>query len=266
MRSFRVVPWLRERDPGFAALRRAGRAAVVMPTMFAIGMEVIGNPAVATFAAFGSFAMLLLVDFTGPMRERLLAETALAVVGAGFVAAGTLASRSTAIATVAMAVVVFGVVFSGVVSSVLASATTALLLAFILPVSLPGTISSIPDRLAGWGIASGAALLAVGLLWPTPERNRLRTAAIEACRALAERLRSEVTHDLSRASTSPAGQLDAAVARSDEAVDRLQGVFFATPYRPTGLSAAARTLVRLVDELRWLNGIVVESASQRGGV
>src|SRR3954465_3376608 len=103
MRSFRVVPWLRERDPGFAALRRAGRAAVVMPTMFAIGMEVIGNLAVATFAAFGSFAMLLLVDFTGPMRERLLAQTALAVVGAGLVAAGTLASRAPGALGVAVA-------------------------------------------------------------------------------------------------------------------------------------------------------------------
>ena len=37
---------------------------------------------VATFAAFGSFAMLLLVDFGGPMRDRLQAQAALAVVGA----------------------------------------------------------------------------------------------------------------------------------------------------------------------------------------
>ena len=38
-----------------------------MPALFALGEEVIGNPAVATFAAFGSFAMLLLVDFGGPI-------------------------------------------------------------------------------------------------------------------------------------------------------------------------------------------------------
>src|SRR4051812_24312716 len=259
MRSFRVVPWLRERDPGFAALRRAGRAAVVMPAMFAIGMEVIGNPAVATFAAFGSFAMLLLVDFTGPMRERLLAETALAVVGAGFVAAGTLASRSTAIATVAMAVVAFGVVFSGVVSSVVASATTALLLAFILPVSLPGTVSSIPDRLVGWGLAAGGALLAITFLWPAPAQNRLRGAAIGACRALGERLRVEVDFALGRASRD---DLDAAVARADAAVARLDDVFFATPYRPTGLSTADRTVVRLVDEVKWLDSVVVGAGSE----
>ncbi len=60
--------WLAERDRDLAALRRAGRTAIVMPAMFAIGEEVIGNPVLATFAAFGSFAMLLLVDFGGPLR------------------------------------------------------------------------------------------------------------------------------------------------------------------------------------------------------
>src|SRR6185436_19101747 len=89
-----AVAWLRERDRGFAALRRAGRAALVMPAMFALGDLVIGNPAFATFAAFGSFAMLLLVDFAGPMRARLQAQAALAVTGGVFVCLGTLASRS----------------------------------------------------------------------------------------------------------------------------------------------------------------------------
>jgi hypothetical protein len=52
-----------------------------MPAMFALGDKVIGNPQLASFAAFGSFAMLLLVDFGGPMAERLQAEAALAVTG-----------------------------------------------------------------------------------------------------------------------------------------------------------------------------------------
>ena len=69
--------WLGQRDRGFAALRRATRTAIIMPAMFAVGDKVIGNPQVATFAAFGSFAMLLLVDFGGPMAERLQAQAAL---------------------------------------------------------------------------------------------------------------------------------------------------------------------------------------------
>ena len=73
--------WLGQRDRGFAALRRAARTAIIMPAMFALGDKVIGNPQAATFAAFGSFAMLLLVDFGGPMAERLQAQAALAVAG-----------------------------------------------------------------------------------------------------------------------------------------------------------------------------------------
>jgi uncharacterized membrane protein YccC len=217
-----------------------------MPAMFALGAVVIDNPILATFAAFGSFAMLLLVDFTGPMRARLQAQAALALTGAVFVCVGTLASRSPWLAAAAMAVVAFGVIFAGVVSSVLAGATTALLLAFILPVSLPGPASSIPDRLMGWGLAAAASLLAVALLWPAPVRDPVRTAAIAACRAVAARLR---------------GETDSA----DEAVHAVHGVFFATPYRPTGLSTAARAVVRLVDELRWLNTIVVELSPQAAG-
>jgi hypothetical protein len=61
----RVLHLLVDHDRDFAALRRAGRTAIVMPAMFALGARVIGDPDVSTFAAFGSFAMLLLVDFGG---------------------------------------------------------------------------------------------------------------------------------------------------------------------------------------------------------
>ena len=167
-----------------------------MPAMFALGALVIDNPAFATFAAFGSFAMLLLVDFAGPMRARLQAQAALAVTGGVFVCVGTLASRSAWLAAVAMALVAFAVLFAGVVSSVLAGATTSLLLAFILPVSLPAPSSAIPDRLAGWGAASAAALLAIALLWPAPARDPVRAAAIAGCRAVAARLRLQVAYHL----------------------------------------------------------------------
>jgi uncharacterized membrane protein YccC len=255
-----LLQWLRQRDRDLVALRRAGRAAIVMPAMFALGEEVIGNPEVATFAAFGSFAMLLLVDFGGPMRHRLQSEAALALVGCVFVCLGTLVSQSVWLATAAMAVVGFGVIFAGVVSSVLAGATTSLLLAFILPATLAGPASAVPDRLAGWAMASGAALLAVGLLWPAPAREPLRSAAARACRALAGRLRAEVAQVRGDGNASLGGELERCVAGAEDAVSALRREFLATPYRPTGLSTSARTIVRLVDEVDWLNAIVVVSA------
>ena len=258
--------WLGQRDRGLAALRRATRAAIIMPAMFALGDKVIGNPQLATFAAFGSFAMLLLVDFGGPMAERLQAEAALAVTGGVFVCLATLASRTAWLAAVAMAVAGFGVIFAGVVSSVLAGATTALLLAFILPVSLAAPASAVPGRLAGWGMAAGVALVAAALLWPAPARDRLRGAAAAACRALAARLRAGVAYLLSGVDGQFALDRDHAAAQSDQAVEALRSAFLATPYRPTGLSTPARTTVRLVDELIWLNGIVIQPGLHRDGV
>jgi len=258
--------WLGQRDRGFAALRRATRAAIVMPAMFALGEKVIGNPQVATFAAFGSFAMLLLVDFGGPMAERLQALAALAVTGGVFVCLATLASQTVWLAAVTMAVVGFGVIFAGVVSSVLAGATTALLLAFILPVSLAAPPSAVPGRLAGWGMAAGAALVATALLWPAPARDRLRGAAAAACRALAAQLTAGIAYLLSGMDEQSALDRDHAAAKSDQAVEALRSTFLATPYRPTGLSTPARTTVRLVDELNWLNSIVIQPGLHRDGV
>ncbi len=258
--------WLGQRDRGFAALRRATRTAIIMPAMFALGDKVIGNPQLATFAAFGSFAMLLLVDFGGSMAERLQAEAALAVTGGVFVCLATLASQTAWLAAVAMAVVGFGVIFAGVVSSVLAGATTALLLAFILPVSLAAPASAVPDRLAGWGMAGGVALVATALLWPAPARDRLRGAAAAACRALAARLRAGVAYLLSGMDEQFALDRDHAAAQADQAVEALRRAFLATPYRPTGLSTPARTTVRLVDELIWLNSIVIQPGLHRDGV
>ncbi|HWD25365.1 MAG TPA: FUSC family protein, partial [Acidimicrobiales bacterium] len=241
-----------EHDRGYLALRRATRTAIVMPATFAIAEKVIGNPVMATFAAFGSFALLLLVDFSGPMRDRLRAQAALAGVGAVLVVLGTLVSRTTWLAALAMVVVAFGVLFSGVVSSVLAGATTALLLAFILPVTFSGSASSIPDRLAGWGMASGASLVAISLIWPSPASDPLRSRAILACRALAERLRVDVAYILDGAGVPSEAEHELVIGRADDAMQALQQTFLATPYRPTGLGTAARSVVRLVDELKSL--------------
>src|SRR5882672_12901914 len=107
------VRWLGQRDRGFAALRRATRAAIIMPSMFALGDKVIGNPQLATFAAFGSFAMLLLVDFSGTIKDRITDQAALGVACAVLICLGTLASRTTWLAAAAMALVAFGVLFAG---------------------------------------------------------------------------------------------------------------------------------------------------------
>ena len=43
-----------------------------MPTVFALTHFAFSNPQVALFGAFGSFALLLLVEFTGRPRTRIV--------------------------------------------------------------------------------------------------------------------------------------------------------------------------------------------------
>jgi uncharacterized membrane protein YccC len=232
--------------------------------MFALGDKVIGNPVLATFAAFGSFAMLLLVDFQGPIRDRVLDQAALGVACAALISLATVVSRTTWLAVLGMAVVAFAVLFAGVVSSVLTGASTALLLSFILPVTLAGPPSTIPDRVAGWGLAAVASLFAISLLWPSPSSNPLRAATIGACQAIAARLRAQIEYATggrdAEAEADAERLRDQAVARSDDAIARMESLFFATPYRPNGLTTDARALIRVIDELRWLNAIVLRSA------
>lgn len=257
------LQWLSSRDRDLAALRRSGRAAIAMPAMFALGKEVIANPVIATFAAFGSFAMLLLVDFPGPLRDRLRAQAALSLAGFALVSLGTLAARSVWLSTLAMAVVGFAVIFAGAISSVMASATFSLLLSFILPVTISAPLSTLPDRLEGWAMASGAALIAVAALWPTPQRGPLREAATRACRALAARLHADAAYLLSGRDEALAHDHERAVEEADEAVAAMHRVFLATPYRPASLSTSGRTIIRLVDELGWLGAIVAQAAPHR---
>ncbi|MEU2350657.1 FUSC family protein, partial [Modestobacter sp. NPDC013298] len=248
--------WLRSRDPGLRATRRAVRTAIVMPALFALGTEVVGDATVATFAAFGSFALLLFADFGGSLADRLAAQLTLTALGGVFVCTATVASRSAWSAATAMLVVGFGVLFAGVVSSALAGASTSALLAFVLPVTTPGGLDTLPDRLAGWLLAGAVSLPAVTLLWPAPATDPLRDAAAEACRRLSARLTAEPATGREAGSTAAAAARDA-----DEAVAALRRVFLATPYRPSGLGTAARAVVRLVDEVQWLAGVLDDAAA-----
>ncbi|PYC80259.1 FUSC family protein [Streptomyces tateyamensis] len=282
-----MFDWLRAHDPDLAATRRAGRTALVMPALFAFCTEVLHAPTVAGYAAFGGISMLLLVDFSGPMAARLRAQAGLALAWAVLITLGTLAAGKLWLAVTATVLVGFAVLFAGVVSSVLAGSSTALLLAFVLPVSAPAPLGQLPERLAGAGLAALVALPAVALLWPRPVADPLRAPAALVCRAAAQQLRLDTARlDTARLDTgrvdsagldtgrpggagghtahpgaadrSTAADCWMAAERTAEAATALRTAFDATPYRPTGLSLSSRALVRLVDELTWLCAVVAD--------
>lgn len=265
IRLGRPLAWLRTHDPELAATRRAARTALVMPALFAFCSQVLHSPTMATFAAFGSFSMLLLVEFTGPMVQRLRAHLGLALAWAVLISLSTLVARTTWLAVTITVVVGFLVLFSGVVSSVLAEATTALLLAFVLPVASPAPLSQLPDRLAGAGLAAAGAMLAISLLWPRPATDPLGPHAARVCRTAAAQLRADADRLTGEPDAPSTRQCKDTADQAVAAASDLRTAFDATPYRPTGLSTSSRALVRLVDELTWLSTIVADSSPPHSG-
>ena len=234
--------------PNLAALKSAARAAIVIPLVFALADKVIQQPQTSIIAAFGSFALLVFVEFAGPPRNRLIAYAGLACVGAGFITLGTLCSRNPLLAAVAMAAVGFVTLFAGVINGYFAAASTAAILTFVLPVTIPAPNSAILDRLEGWGLATVAGVGAMMLLWPPRWRADLQRDAAGALRAVADYV------DADGDRSEPDAQ------RARDAVDGLGRSFLGTQHRPTGPTAPTAALASLPDELDWLLSFLTPSA------
>ncbi len=145
-----VTAWFRAKDPDLLAVKRSVRAAVFVPLVFGITHLASSNAQLSLFGAFGSFALLLMVDFAGRPRTRLSSYAILFVAGAAFIALGTVVSTNKVSAVVAMAVVGFVVLFAGIISPQAATGSTAASLLFVLPVAVAQPASAVGPRLVGW--------------------------------------------------------------------------------------------------------------------
>src|SRR5712671_536540 len=226
-------------DPGFAALRRAARAAIVIPPVLAFNTLVLHGGQNVIFAVFGCFALLVMSDFGGQRPAR-----ALAYLTATF---GTLASASTVLATTVMFVVGFVIAFSRVFGGYVAAAQTGMLLSFVIAVSIPAPASAIPARVGGWVMAGIISTLAGVLLWPRFERVKLRKHAAKACLAIANLVEALRMND-----REVPGLLE--VARQAERAAR--EAYTATAKRPAGPTRRDRAFVQLLTELQRVVDIV----------
>jgi uncharacterized membrane protein YccC len=234
------------------AALRAVRATLVVPGLFAFSYKVIGDPQVATFAAFGGFATLVMASFGGRVRDKLIAHLGLALAGSVLLIIGTAVNAVVPLAAAAALVVVFCVLFAGVIGPNAASGGIAALLAFVLPAASPGTLAMIPSRLEGWWMASIIGTIAVLLLSPRSPGAVLRTAAAKCAATLAEELGAAMRgEDLTNARST-------AVA----AKRNLLTTFNATPYRPTGLAAADQALANLVSLLDWCTVTICDELAE----
>ena len=232
---------------------RALRATIVMPGLLALTFEVIGDPQMALFAVFGSFATLVMAAFGGTRRDKAVAHLGLAVTGSAALMIGTVVSSTAWLAAIVTIPVAFVIFFAGVAGPNAASGVTPALLAYVLAVASPGAVSTLPSRLAGWWLASAVSTAAILLLSPRSPGDRLRAAAAATAAALARQLEAAVGGE-----ATPAHR-EASIAAKHE----LRTQFAATPYRPTGLATADQGLANVVELLEWCSGLICDALDGR---
>ncbi|MGE2691946.1 FUSC family protein [Mycolicibacterium pulveris] len=242
----RGVDRIRQRDPEYDALRRATRAAVVLPIAAAVSFAVAGDSQTPMFTIFGSVALLIVVDFPGNRPARALAYGGLGLNGAVLITLGTLVAPHPWLAVVVMFLLGVAVTFSGVLSEIIAAGQRATLLTFVLPVCTP--VGPIPERLLGWLIALAVCVPAALFLLPPRHHDELRDNAAAVCTKLADALEGAAT-----------------VKEVTRAMNALWETFLNADFRPVALSAGSRALVRVVDDLGYLSDRLTDDTGQQLG-
>jgi len=239
----RVADRVQQRDPEHDALRRATRAAIVLPIAAAVSFAVGGGSQTPLFTIFGSVALLILVDFPGNRPARAVAYGGLGLNGAVLITLGTLVSPYPWVSVAAMFVLGVAVIFAGVLSEIVAAGQRATLLLFVLPACTP--VGPIPERLLGWAIALALCVPASLFLLPPRHHGELRRHAATVCRTLADSLEGTAKpKDVTRA------------------MNALWDNYIGADYRPVALTAGSRALVRVVDDLGWLSDRITEGSGR----
>jgi Fusaric acid resistance protein-like len=226
----RAFDRLRTKDPDHDGLRRALRAAIMVPLAAGFSLVVVGGTAAPLFAVLGAHWLMVVTDFPGNRQNRAVAYLGLGVNGSILIALGTLVTPIAWLAVTLMLVLGVAVTLAGVISETMSAGQTAILLCYVWPVCTPA--GPIDERLLGWLIAVAMCVPAELFLLPPRHHDELRRHAARVCAALADRIEG----------------IGSAVEVAT-AMDRLRSTFLAASCRPVGLTAGSRALIRVVDHL-----------------
>ena len=223
---------LSARDPDGDALRRALRAAIIVPVAGVVGYCLAGPSQTALFTLLGAIWLLGLVDFPGNRRVRALGYCGLGINGAVLISVGTLVQPLPWLAVALTFVLGVAVTLAGVLSETIAAGH-----AYVAAVCASGVHAPRPvtARLLGWAIALAMCVPAALFLFSPRHGDDLRGHAAQVCTALADRLDGGGSGD-----------------EVSSAMSALEKNFMSAEYRPVRLTAGSRALVRVVEDLKWL--------------
>ncbi|HTX96881.1 MAG TPA: FUSC family protein [Mycobacterium sp.] len=232
----------RAKDPEHDGLRRAIRAGITVPLATGFSLAVVGGTAAPLFTLLGAFWLMVVTDFPGNRQNRALAYLGLGLNGCVLVALGTWVAPIGWLAVTLTFVLGVAVTVAGVASETVSAGQRATLLFFVWPVCTP--VGPIGERLLGLLISYAICIPASLFLLPPRHHGELRRHAAQVCVALADRIEG-------------IGSAAAVTA----AMDALRANFLAASFRPVGLSAGSRALVRIVDALQLVTDRVDDSTA-----
>ena len=135
-----------------------------MPIALFVTLILLDDQTGAIFAAFGTAGLLMTADFAGTWLRLLVSYAVAGGISAVALLIGWAASSSTVTAVVATAVVAFVLSFVNLFRGTLAVGAPAVLLIFIVAVSIGGTSEEVPGHLAGMLVATVVSILAALLV------------------------------------------------------------------------------------------------------
>jgi hypothetical protein len=238
---------LRDKDPERDALRRAVRAAIMVPLTAGFAFLVVGGKVVPLYALLGAFWLLVVTEFPGNRQQRAVAYLGLTVNGIVLIAVGTLVAPIGWLAVTLMFFLGVAVTLAALLSSTMSAGQRATLLFYVWPVCTP--VGPIGERLLGWLMAVAICVPAALFFLPPRHHGALRRHVAQVCAALADRIECF-------------GSAEDVTA----AMDALRANFLAASFRPVGLSAGSRALVRIVDLLQLVADLVDDETGETLGV
>jgi uncharacterized membrane protein YccC len=232
---------LRSNDPERDALRRAIRAAIMVPLTAGIAFALVGGRVTPLYALLGAFWLLVVTEFPGNRQQRAVAYLGLTVNGIVLITLGTLVAPIAWLAVTLMFFLGVAVTLAAMLSSTMSAGQRATLLFYVWPVCTP--VGPIGERLLGWLIAVVVCVPTALFFLPPRHYGALRRHVGKVCTALADRIEGIGSAE------------DVTVA-----MDALRANFLAASFRPVGLSAGSRALVRIVDFLQLVADLVDDDA------
>src|SRR5215468_10396902 len=107
-RAVSLAATLRRHDADGTARRRAARATIVVPLLFAITLTT-GSDVAALYVLFGAFTSLVFGDYGGPPRLRAGSYAATTLVGLVLIVIGTAVSEYVVLAALVTVLVGFAI-------------------------------------------------------------------------------------------------------------------------------------------------------------